>query len=388
MTQAPNFFAFLDLALDSRFLWVSPSVYDALGYEPEELVGMNGYDIVYPDDHEQGKEFHKQSFVHDLVAAQIVARCKAKDGRAVLCLCVISLCYDFSISCVTVLDHSAEAYLQQRAYSSVMTRRVGSKKEEFARMKRHHDAFAEKTWDHSMLEPEPRVCLIINRYTRDLTVMYASSACEKVLCVDPDDLTGKPILIYIRADELAPFVEQVDLIKTTTAISQMRFWFQSPNCQQEIPCEAIISGSTDGIVAVVRRCKPFVRKHLIGSWEQFESYTRGSSPWSSRRNQAYGSSPVSETSGSTPSSYGSYASKSTSSFRHVTRATLNRIKIFELDDEKDGYIDDDALEVPAFKEVIVQDYDDEDDDDEDRDDVDTVVRGVAVSRLDDNGMEF
>ena len=107
------------------------------------------------------------------------------------------------------------------------------------------------------MEPEARVCLIMNRFTRSLTVMYASSACEKVFHLDPDDLTGKPILLYIRADDLAPFVEQVNFIKSSSAISQMRFWFQSPNWSREIPCEAIVFGSADGIVAVIRRCRPF-----------------------------------------------------------------------------------------------------------------------------------
>src|SRR5688500_6657987 len=110
-------------------------------------------------------------------------------------------------------------------------------------MKRHHQAFAEDSWDHQALEPEARVCLILNRFTRNLVIMYASSACEKVLHVDPDHITGRPILLDIRADDLAPFVEQVDHARTTTVISQMRFWFQSPNWPTEIPCEAIVFGS-------------------------------------------------------------------------------------------------------------------------------------------------
>lgn len=117
--------------------------------------------------------------------------------------------------------------------------------------------------------------------------MYASSACEKVLHVDPDDITGKPILLYIHADDLAPFVEQVDVIKRSASILQMRFWFQSPNWSRELPCEAVIFGTDDGIVAIVRKSKPFVRKHLIGSREHFETLSRHSSrsPRSFRWNQ-------------------------------------------------------------------------------------------------------
>jgi hypothetical protein len=277
-------------------------------------------------------------------------------------------------------------------------------------MKRHHDAFTANSWDHKLLEPEARVCLILNRFTRNLTVMYASSACEKVFHVDPNDIAGKPILLYIRADDLAPFVEQVDLIKSSASISQMRFWFQSPNWPREIPCEAIVFASADGIVAVVRRCKPFVRKHLIGSREQFEIRNQ-SSTWSCFRNQSYGLSPGSElsTPPCSPPTFGTYGSILATSYRNVSRGTLDRIRILELDDEKSRLIsnlpEDDpylihekaaASEVPAFKEMIVQHYQEDGDDDEDDDadaaddddDVDMVVRGVAINRLENDGAGF
>jgi Lon protease-like protein len=57
--------------------------------------------------------------------------------------------------------------------------------------------------------------------------------------------------------------------------------------------------------------------------------------------------------------------------------TLNRIRIFELDDEKP--LRQTSL---AFQEVVAQDYYEVEDDD----DVDTVVRGVANSRLDDRNV--
>ncbi|KAK3825268.1 MAG: hypothetical protein J3Q66DRAFT_384514 [Benniella sp.] len=418
MPQTVSFISFHDLSTDGRFLWASPTVYDVLGYEAEELVGRCGYDIVYPEDQSQGKEFHKETFINDLVASQIVVRYRGKDGRPVPCVCVISLCYDFLVNSATVLDQTAEAYLKRRAHSSLMTSRVGSKKEEFERMKRHHDAFAANTWDHQMMEPEARVCLILNRFTRSLIVIYASSACEKVFHVDPDDITGKPILLYIRADDLAPFVQQVDLTKSSTSISQMRFWFQSPNWPREIPCEAMIFGAADGIVAIVRRCKPFVRKHLIESREHSET-RYGKSTWLYRWNQSYGSSPNSELSaspsspwnqsyGSSPNSelsaspsspptFGDYASRSTA-YRNVSRASLDRIKILELDEERarpisslpedDPYLMHEktaASEVPAFKEVIVQHFDEEDEEDGE-DDIGVVVRGVAISKLDDDGV--
>ncbi|KAF9400278.1 hypothetical protein BGX21_004634 [Mortierella sp. AD011] len=76
---------------------------------------------------------------------------------------------------------------------------------------------------------ELRACMFLNRFTRNLCVMYASPSCELILNIDPDHLLGKPLLLYIRADDLASFVEQADLVKSTAAIRHLRFWFQSPN---------------------------------------------------------------------------------------------------------------------------------------------------------------
>ncbi|KAK3825266.1 MAG: hypothetical protein J3Q66DRAFT_396260 [Benniella sp.] len=400
MSREINFITFHDLSPEAHILWASPTVYDALGYEPEELVGRCGYDIVYPDDFEMGKKFHKESFINDMIAGQVFVRYKTKDGHPIPCLGVACLCYDFAINSVTVLDPGVKSYQQRQVHSTLMTRSAVSKKEEFERMKRHHQAFAANTWDHQMMELEVRVCLILNRFTRNLIVMYASSACEKVFHVGPDDIIGKPILLYIRADDLAPFVEQVDIIKASTSISQIRFWFQSPNQPQEIPCEAIIFGAADGIVAVVRRCKPFVRKHLIGNREQYDNQSRGSS-LSSRSSRSLRWNPYSSSQGSefSDSSFSStYNGYGFNPPQNVPRATLDRIKILELDEKRarpiPSLLDDPFLMheratapvAPAFKEVIVQHY--SEDDGDDGVDVDTVVRGVAISRLDDSDVDL
>ncbi|CAO3573031.1 unnamed protein product [Mortierella alpina] len=145
-----------------------------------------------------------------------------------------------------------------------MARIVESRQKVFERLHRHHKAFKANTWDPSGLEPEPRVCMILNRFSRALGVLYASPSCEFILHINAEEVVGNPFLFYIRADDLAAFVEQVQVAKATNVITHMRFWFQSPNCAQEIPCEAILFGTPDGMVVVMRRCRPFVRRRLIG----------------------------------------------------------------------------------------------------------------------------
>ncbi|KAI8348988.1 hypothetical protein B0O80DRAFT_501693 [Mortierella sp. GBAus27b] len=389
MAPTNSFIAFGSITQESQILWMSPTGYDVLGYEPEDVIGTSVYRIITPDDHADAKDFRKEYYKNDFIASQGDVRFIRKDGVVLACVILTSVCYDFAIAIVTIHDSDAETNLQRRTHSTTINRRTGYKKEEFERMKRHHQAFTENSWNCQAMEPEARVCFIINRYTRNLTIMYASSACEKVFHVDPDDITGKPVLLYIRSDDMGPFVEQVDLVKGSTAVSLIRFWFQSPNWPQEIPCEAIIVGTTDGIVAVVRRCNPFVRKRFIGSRELFERLSQGSSV-------SYGSSLGSEV--SSPHSYhtcGSFESSPHGSLQNVATETLDRIRAVDHGEKKlssqssipgDQRLmskDTTAPKTLAFQEVVVQDYYEAGDDWGD-DDVDTAVSRMTISKLDDD----
>ncbi|KAG9072846.1 hypothetical protein KI688_000626 [Linnemannia hyalina] len=184
--------------------------------------------------------------------------------------------------------------------------------QEFERIRRHHEAFsfpsdAWNVWNTGELAPEARACMILNRFSRDLGVMYASPSCEFILQVDPEEIVGKPFLLFIRADDLAAFVQQADIAKSSTVMTHMRFWFQSPNCPHEVPIEAMLFGCADGMVAILRHSRPFTRKRLIGSTEHFEFVrTRGVLPLSSSLGSTsssslpYGSSSASSVSPSPP----------------------------------------------------------------------------------------
>ncbi|KAI8349013.1 hypothetical protein B0O80DRAFT_461954 [Mortierella sp. GBAus27b] len=90
---------------------MSPSAYDVLGYEPEDVVGRPGYELISPDDHANIKDFRKEYFKNDLIASQAAIRLKRKDGVYVSCVIPGSLCYDFAVAIITILDSGAEACL-------------------------------------------------------------------------------------------------------------------------------------------------------------------------------------------------------------------------------------------------------------------------------------
>ncbi|KAF9433309.1 hypothetical protein BGZ76_009628 [Entomortierella beljakovae] len=242
---------------------------------------------------------------------------------------------------------------QLRAHSALMTRYAESRTEEFERLKRHYQGFIANGWNHTGMEPELRVCFVMNRFTRNLIIMYASPATELLFNIESAQLIGKPVLLFVRADDLASFVEQVDVVKASSAIMHMRFWFQSPNLSDEIPCEAMLIGSSDGLAAVVRRCKPFVRKRLIKNDNHFRT-TENGSRWDNVQCLT-----------STPSS------ASTSPIRDVPMSRLRNIKILDGDENTRSW--DEAMSADprltnmlpdgfGIKEYRMQEFIDDEDD--------------------------
>lgn len=67
--------------LDGTYSYLSPSVYNLLGYEPEELLGKNPYNLFHPDDLERiRKESHERALSGDVVT-NIEYRIRRKDGE-------------------------------------------------------------------------------------------------------------------------------------------------------------------------------------------------------------------------------------------------------------------------------------------------------------------
>ncbi|KAI7823384.1 hypothetical protein BC939DRAFT_451957 [Gamsiella multidivaricata] len=382
MHQPYNYISLHDISPEGRFVWVSESIFDVLGYTPEEIVGRPVYEFIYSEDIAASKTVHKENVMNDLVASQVILRYVGKDGRPVACTSVFSLCYDFVVNCSTIVDPNVGTFRQFRAHSVAMTRIVGSRKEEFERIKRHQRAFDANSWNHQGLDPEPRACMILNRFSRSLLIMYASPACELIFHLDPEQIVGKPILLFIRADDLGSFVEQVDMVKSSSAITHMRFWFQSPNWPQEIPCEAMLFGAVDGMVAVLRRCKPFIRKRMVESTEQYNSARKANNPasWSSSSSRSFSSTPGTSMSTSPPihvqtfDTYNPTYPTRNASIASIT--DLSHTRISKLECERTRPLTDLPNNAPSlapetsslpeafiFKEVYVQEYEERDDGD-------------------------
>lgn len=75
---------------------------------------------------------------------------------------------------------------------------------------------------------EPRAALFLNRFTRTLTIMYATAGVEKILGISGEDMKGKSFYYCIQENCLDEAVRCLESAKANDSIAYLRFWFRDP----------------------------------------------------------------------------------------------------------------------------------------------------------------
>ena len=96
---------------------------------------------------------------------------------------------------------------------------------------------------------EPRAALFLNRFTRTLTIMYATDGLNKLLNIPTEELVGKSFYYCIQENCLPEAVRCLESAKANDSIAYLRFWYRDPRLddanetEDEPMCDA---PSTDG----------------------------------------------------------------------------------------------------------------------------------------------
>jgi len=88
---------------------------------------------------------------------------------------------------------------------------------------------------------EPRAALFLNRFTRTLTIMYATSGLEEVLGIPAETMRGKSFYYCIAENCLTDAVKCLETAKGNNSIAYLRFWFRDPRTNND----PFASGATD-----------------------------------------------------------------------------------------------------------------------------------------------
>jgi len=75
---------------------------------------------------------------------------------------------------------------------------------------------------------EPRAALFLNRFTRTLTVMYATNGVEDIIGIPGEEMKGRSFYYCIQENCLEDAVRCLETAKGNDSIAYLRFWFRDP----------------------------------------------------------------------------------------------------------------------------------------------------------------
>ncbi|KAI9655473.1 MAG: hypothetical protein M1831_004890 [Alyxoria varia] len=90
---------------------------------------------------------------------------------------------------------------------------------------------------------EPRAALFVNRYTRTLTIMYATNGLADILGLSGEEMRGRSFYYCIQENCLPDAVRCLENAKQNDSIAYLRFWFRDPR-QDENSDQ--LQGNTNG----------------------------------------------------------------------------------------------------------------------------------------------
>ncbi|KAF3093613.1 hypothetical protein TWF569_005042 [Orbilia oligospora] len=223
-----TFITMHDLTSEARIVYASDSVADVLGYPPEEVIGLSCFDFFHPDELPFARKIHNRGIHLDRAAVLVYCRVKHKNGGFIHCETIFSVVYDVFVAATTL--HVQTSKSQGRALTAPVIRRVFSSSPNDPRyhMLTHLSAKFHMGNPDDQGTHEPRVALILNRFTRTLTVLYASHASSSIFGVTPSQLTGKSFFECIHEDCLQEAVDALERAKENDSIAYLRFQWRDP----------------------------------------------------------------------------------------------------------------------------------------------------------------
>lgn len=81
---------------------------------------------------------------------------------------------------------------------------------------------------------EPRAAMFLNRFTRTLTIMYATTGIEEIVGIPAESIRGRSFYYCIAENCLNDAVKCLENAKGNDSIAYLRFWFRDPR-QDDIP---------------------------------------------------------------------------------------------------------------------------------------------------------
>jgi PAS domain S-box-containing protein len=255
-----NYISIYDNTANAKLVYVSESVVDVLGFTPQELIGMGGYELTHPKERAALAIVHTANVTNERMSSLSTYRSRHKNGHYVTCDIIVHYCYDVMI-CTNfgrVSGDSLKARMRTVSADEIYVisddgtiQLAGAWNDSQQKMK--NLLLNSQPWGKNDLiehNQEPRFCLIINRYTEQSNIVFASKYSESMVGLSQVDCIGTSLYFYVHEGDAEAVMKQLSLAKSKDLITRFRFKWN--NGRKLIPVETVVSCTNDGLVMVVR----------------------------------------------------------------------------------------------------------------------------------------
>ncbi|KAK6948503.1 hypothetical protein Daesc_010270 [Daldinia eschscholtzii] len=228
-----TFMTIHNLSPDANILFVSESVVDILGYQPQDVQGKSCFDYFHPEEVPFARSVHSRGVLLDKAAVLHYARIMSSNGQWVSCECCFTIVHDVLVACTSIYRRGERS--KRRAIEAPQIRRIFSSSPRDPRY--HMLEHLSPKFKMQPMEREPRAALILNRFTRTLSVMFATNAVSTILGVRPDQIKDKSFYECIAENCLADAIKCLESAKANDSIAYLRFWYRDPRREEDFEDE-------------------------------------------------------------------------------------------------------------------------------------------------------
>jgi hypothetical protein len=213
------------------------------------VIGRSCFDYFFVDDVPFARSEHRRSVRLDKAAVLYYARIKTSNNSWASCECVFTVVHDVLVACTSIykgdLKSSRKFFDTQIIYITLI---YSAERVEEARTVRRMFSSPPRDPRYYMLEHlrpkftvapqpptgEPRAALILNRFSRTLSIMYSTNAVAEILGVSAEEMHGKSFYECIDESCLPDAIRCLESAKANDSIAYLRFRFRDPRRAEDL----------------------------------------------------------------------------------------------------------------------------------------------------------
>ncbi|KAL0076998.1 hypothetical protein J3Q64DRAFT_1770097 [Phycomyces blakesleeanus] len=258
----PNYIAIFDNTLNATYIYVSDSVFDVLGFTPEEMLGKGGYSLIHPDELDSAHLIHRANVMNERMSVMLTYRTLHKSGEYVEIDTVVNYCTDVVV-CTNFL-HGNRTTVQHKIRASSVdewfvispdgsVHLVGSWQDNQARLNKVLTVGNQWIKNRVAHQQEQRFSMILNKFTDALDIVFISRLAEPLVGAPARLTVGQSLYMFVKESDLESVEVQINLAKSNSRIVRLRFeWIVDRIRGVTATVEAVVSCTNDGLVMVVR----------------------------------------------------------------------------------------------------------------------------------------